>query len=65
MNPVIGLISIVDLVRDRHRAVGGDGESQDQLLQVRAMVLVLSVGQSLWTLQSTYFPAKVTVVVSW
>ena len=44
MEAVIGLISIVNPVRDRHRTIRRDVEPQDELLQIGAMVFVDAVG---------------------
>jgi len=41
---VVGPVPAVDLVGDRHRAVGRDVEAEDQLLEVRPVVLRVAMG---------------------
>ena len=67
MEAVIGLVSIVNLVRDRHRTIARDGQPQDQLLQVWPMVLIFPVGKRVTPGRSIPDTSrrKVTVVVSW
>ena len=44
MDRVVGPVPAVDLVGDRHRAVGRDVEAEDQLLEVRPVVLRVAMG---------------------
>lgn len=43
MNPVVGLIAIIDLVRDGHCTVSGHVQPQYQLFQIGAMIFVLPI----------------------
>ena len=45
MGGVVGAVARVDLVVDRHRAVGAQAEAEHQLLQVRAVVFAVAAFQ--------------------
>jgi hypothetical protein len=48
VNGIVGSIAAVDVVSDGHSAVGSHIETEDQLLQIGAMILVVAV-YDLWT----------------
>ncbi len=44
MSPIVGDVAALDPELDRHGAVAGDGEDEEQLLEVGAMILVMPPG---------------------
>ena len=58
VNPVIGLIAVIDSVRDWYCAVSGDIQPQHQLLQIGAMILVLSIGELFTCVPTTVLADK-------
>ncbi len=58
MKTVVGLISGVNSVRDRDRAIGGHRKPQHQLLQVRSMVFIDAVREPLLGAPSWILPGK-------
>ena len=71
MEAVVGLIAIVNLVPDRHRTIACDVESPVTLriktscFKSGRWSLFFPWASDSWALHPGYFPAKVTVVVSW
>src|ERR1019366_7561407 len=47
MQPVVGLIAWINLMQQRHGPVGRDGQTENELLEIRAIILVASMGQQL------------------
>ena len=42
---VIGTVATVNLMRQGHSAIGGDAEAKDELLQIGAVILVVTVSE--------------------
>ena len=45
MGDVVGGVAVVDPIGNGHRAIGRDGEDEEQLAQVRTEVLVVAEGR--------------------
>ena len=58
MYPVVGLIAIIDSVRDGHCTVSGYVQPQHQLLQIGAMILVLSISELFTRAPASVFSDK-------